>query len=242
MKCIPAIDLLDGGVVRLLKGDYAQVTHYPLPPRAYAERVRDAGLDTLHVVDLNAARGDTEDNERIVVELAGIEGLVVQVGGGVRNEQRLLRMLEAGASRVVVGSVAAENPDCVMRWMELFGPERIVPALDVRVTAGAEPEVLVQGWQEASGRRLWPLLEQYRAAGLQAMLCTDVSRDGTLSGPNVELYRDILRAVDDVEVQASGGVGGIDDLRTLASAGLPAAIIGRAWLDERITLDAIRSI
>lgn len=242
MKCIPAIDLLDGGVVRLLKGDYAQVTQYPLSPREYAERVRDAGFDTLHVVDLNAARGDTEDNERIVTELACIDGLAVQVGGGVRNEERLVRMLDAGAHRVVVGSVAAKDPECVVYWMESFGPERIVPALDVRVNSDTEPEVLVHGWQEASGRRLWPLLEQYRAAGLQAMLCTDVSRDGTLDGPNIGLYREILRMIDNAELQASGGVGSVDDLRALASADLPAAIIGRAWLDERITLDDIRSI
>ncbi|MDX1443232.1 MAG: 1-(5-phosphoribosyl)-5-[(5-phosphoribosylamino)methylideneamino]imidazole-4-carboxamide isomerase [Gammaproteobacteria bacterium] len=240
MKCIPAIDLFEGSVVRLYKGDYEQVTRYPKRPREYAQRLLDAGLDTLHVVDLNAARGDETDNERIVTELAGIEGLDVQVGGGVRNEERLTRMLEAGASRVVIGSVAVNEPERVAEWMNIFGPERIVPALDVRFNDAGEPEALVQGWQEGSKLSLWELLDIYRPAGMQYLLCTDVERDGTMDGPNLDLYREVLERIDEVELQASGGVSSMHDLRDLKTADVPAVIIGKAWLDARLDLEELQ--
>lgn len=240
MKCIPAIDLFEGSVVRLYKGDYEQVTRYPLKPREYAEKLLDAGLDTLHVVDLNAARGDEDDNERIVAELAGIEGLRVQVGGGVRNEERLTRMLEAGAERVIVGSVAVNEPERVARWMDIFGAECILPALDVRINDIGEPEALVNGWQEGSGISLWDLIEIYRPAGMEQLLCTDVARDGTMEGPNLELYRKILERVEGVSLQASGGVSSMHDLRDLYTADVPAVIIGKAWLDAKIDLAELK--
>ena len=236
MKCIPAIDLFEGSVVRLYKGDYEKVTRYPLRPREYAEKLLDAGLDTLHVVDLNAARSDDNDNERIVAELAGIEGLRVQVGGGVRNEERLTRMLEAGAERVVVGSVAVQDPQRVAQWMDIFGPERIVPALDVRINDNGEPEALVQGWQEGSDMSLWDLIDIYRPAGMEHLLCTDVDRDGTMEGPNVDLYRKVLDHAEGVALQASGGVSSMHDLRDLYTADVPAVIIGKAWLDAKLDL------
>lgn len=242
MKCIPAIDLFEGSVVRLYQGDYAQVTRYPRPAREYAQKLLDAGLDTLHVVDLNAARGDEDDNERIVAELAGIEGLEVQVGGGVRNNERLTRMLEAGAARVVVGSIAVQEPGRVVEWMQLYGAERIVPALDIRFNASGEPEALVQGWQESGNVSLWQLLDTYRPAGIRRLLCTDVARDGTMAGPNLALYAEILGQLDDVELQASGGVARLSQLQLLADAGIPAAVVGRAWLDERIPLAAMAAL
>lgn len=240
MKCIPAIDLFEGSVVRLYKGDYEKVTRYPLKPREYAGKLLDAGLDTLHVVDLNAARGDDTDNERIVAELAGIEGLKVQVGGGVRAEDRLTRMLEAGAARVVVGSVAVKEPERVAEWMNIFGPERIVPALDIRFNEAGEPEALMQGWQQGSNISLWDLIDIYRAAGMEVLLCTDVERDGTMEGPNLDLYRQVLERIDNVELQASGGVSSMHDLRDLKTADVPAVIIGKAWLDAKLDLEELQ--
>lgn len=242
MRVIPAIDVLDGCVVRLFKGRYDKVTRYPMRPREYAEKVRDAGMSALHVVDLDAARGDARDNRAVVTELAGIEGLEVQVGGGVRDEDRLVSMLEAGASRVVVGSMAVRDPQRVVHWMNAVGPERVVPALDVRIGAGGDPEALVQGWQESGGKSLWELLEIYRPAGMTELLCTDVDRDGTLSGPNLELYRDIVDRLDGIELQASGGVGSMRDIELLAESGIPAVIVGRAWLDGTISLPEVHSL
>lgn len=235
MQLIPAIDLLDGEVVRLAQGDFAQRTRYGREPVALARDFAAAGARELHVVDLNAARGDARDNRELVRRLAGAAGLAVQCGGGVRDEARVVELLEAGAARVVVGSLAVRDPARVIAWLERFGAERIVPALDVRLTPAGTPEVLLDGWREASGLSLWPLLASYVDAGLTHLLCTDVERDGTLAGPNATLYRAILSRHPGLRLQASGGIGGDDDIERLRAAGVPAAIAGRALLEGRIS-------
>lgn len=242
MQLIPAIDLLDGQVVRLFKGDFAQRKGYGRDPVAFATRFRDAGATALHVVDLNAARGDAQGNRALVCELAALEGLTVQCGGGVRDADSVAALLAAGAGRVVIGSLAVRDPPQVVGWLERFGAGRIVLALDVSMNAAGEPELLAQGWREATGMSLWPLLERYAAAGLVHLLCTDSGRDGTLQGPNLGLYRRILERHPALELQASGGIGGLEDLRALRMAGIPAAILGRALLEERVSLrDALQA-
>ena len=237
MQLIPAIDLLDGGVVRLLRGDFAEVTRYDRGALALAAAFRDAGARALHVVDLNAARGDTRTNRTLVRELAAVDGLRVQCAGGVKREEDVRELLEAGAERVVIGSVAVHEPERVAGWLEHFGRERVTVALDVRLDAAGEPELLTRGWREASGLSLWPLLERYAEAGLRHLLCTDVSRDGTLQGPNLHLYRALLERHPGLELQASGGIGGVEHVRALRDGNLPAAILGRSLLEGRVSLD-----
>lgn len=241
MQLIPAIDLLEGGVVRLLKGDFATRTSYAREPVALAESFREAGARLLHVVDLNAARGDAGNNRNLVQQLAGVKGLRVQCGGGVRTEEDVIALLEAGASRVVIGSRAVRDPERVLAWLRIFGPEPVVLALDVRMNRDA-PELLTQGWQEASGVVLWPLLERYVQNGLRHLLCTDINCDGTLLGPNVGLYREILRRYPELALQASGGIGDMNDVEELAIASIPSAIVGRALLEGRVPLTALEAV
>ena len=242
MQLIPAIDLLDGGVVRLLRGDFAEVTRYDRGAVVLAAAFRDAGAQGLHVVDLNAARGDTRTNRTLVRELAAVDGLRVQCAGGVKSEEDVRELLDAGAERVVIGSLAVNEPARVAAWLEQFGRERVALALDVRLDAAGEPELLTRGWREASGLSLWPLLDRYAEAGLRHLLCTDVSRDGTLQGPNLDLYRAVLERHPGLAVQASGGIGSVEHVRALRDGTVPAAVLGRALLEGRVSLgDALRA-
>lgn len=241
MQLIPAIDLLDDNVVRLLKGDFAERTAYERNPMELAASYRDAGAPWLHVVDLNAARGDDMDNCDLVQQLAGLPGLAVQCGGGVRDEESIVRLLDAGAARVVIGSRAVRDPERVVAWLRLFGSDQIVLALDVR-TSGGEPELLTRGWQEASGVLLWPLLERYVKHGLRHLLCTDIDCDGTLQGANVSLYTEILQRHPELALQASGGIGSMEDVARLKDAGVPFAIAGRALLEGRVPMTALQAV
>lgn len=241
MQLIPAIDLFDGKVVRLFKGDFSECTAYERNPLELAAQYRDAGALLLHVVDLNAARGDAMDNRDLVQQLAGISGLDVQCGGGVRDQASVIRLLDAGAARVVVGSRAVRDPESVMEWLRQFGAGQLVLALDVRMS-GTEPELLTQGWQEASGISLWPLLDGYMENGLQHLLCTDIACDGTLQGTNVPLYEKILRRHRKLALQASGGIGSMEDVARLQEAAVPAVIVGRALLEGRVPTTALRAV
>lgn len=237
MKLIPAIDLLYGDVVRLYQGDYEQRTRFAQEPAAIAQAYYASGATLLHLVDLNAARQDEQDNLALVEEIVRAAPLPVQTGGGIRDEARLEKLLATGVQRVVIGSLAVKTPELVRRWLQRFGPDRIVLALDVRVDHAGEPRLLTEGWQEEGGGNLWPLLEEYVQAGLVHLLCTDISRDGTLAGTNVGLYVEITRRYPVLQLQASGGIGSLDDVAALQAANIPAAILGRALLERRFTLE-----
>ncbi|MDX1454734.1 MAG: 1-(5-phosphoribosyl)-5-[(5-phosphoribosylamino)methylideneamino]imidazole-4-carboxamide isomerase [Gammaproteobacteria bacterium] len=237
MNLIPAIDLLDGEVVRLLEGDFEARTRYGKAPTAIADAYIDAGAKQLHLVDLNAARGDADSNQALIAKLVRHCTVPVQVGGGVRDEDRLSELLDVGAARVVVGSLAVNEPERVKRWLAIYGPEKIVLALDVRIDASGEPRLMTQGWLETQGESLWPLLAFYVEAGLQHLLCTDIALDGSLKGPNVELYADIVARFPALALQASGGVSSLDDLRALRERKVPAAILGKALLEGRFSVE-----
>jgi phosphoribosylformimino-5-aminoimidazole carboxamide ribotide isomerase len=241
MEVIPAIDLLDGRCVRLLQGDFARATVYPADPVDLARQYREAGLARLHVVDLDGARTGSPRNMALIAAMAGPGGVAVQAGGGVRNLERALALRAAGAERVVVGSVAAEQPDVALEWLDRLGPEHLVLAFDVRVPAGADPQVLTRGWVAESGTTLWKLLDRFCNRGARHFLCTDVAQDGTLAGPNVALYRECARRFPQAAVIASGGVGSLGDLRELASTGAAGVVTGKALLDGRLTLKEIAS-
>ena len=234
MIIYPAIDVLDGRVVRLEKGDFNAVTDYGGDPVAAAQAWRAAGAEWLHLVDLSGARDGARRQQSLVSAITAL-GLKVQTGGGVRSQADVDAILEAGASRVVVGSLAVSDPQTVIGWIGQYGAEQIAAAFDVRLDGGAAYPTL-RGWTERASRTLVELLADYRLAGLAHALVTDVERDGMLQGPNYELYADLAAIRPDMGWQASGGVSSLDDVRRLKAAGLKGVIIGRALFEGRVNL------
>ncbi len=240
MRLIPAIDLKEGHCVRLLQGDFAAETRYDADPRALLAKYRGFGADWLHVVDLDGARDGSAGNGPIIADLARQSAVKLQVGGGLRNTAAVAQMLDLGAARVVVGSAALVKPDQVRTWLDYFGPDRIALAFDVRLDESGIPRVATHGWRQQSQVSLWDAAASFASITLQHVLCTDVSRDGALSGPNVELYAEAVRRFPQIAWQASGGVRDASDLRALAACGAAAAISGKALLEELIPLEELR--
>lgn len=240
MELIPAIDLYQGRCVRLLFGDFDRVTRYPESPETLARNYRDAGAASLHVVDLDGARGGRPGNTAIISSLVSLGGIAVQVGGGLRDRANVEEVLSAGASRAVVGSTAISDPDTVIDWARDFGGQRLVLALDVRFDDDGEPRLATHGWQQQQMTSLWDLLAIYSDSGIRHVLCTDIGRDGAMSGPNVGLYAECRRRFPDVLFQASGGVRRLADLRELAATGVAGAISGRALLEGDLALEEAR--
>ncbi|WHZ19083.1 MAG: Phosphoribosylformimino-5-aminoimidazole carboxamide ribotide isomerase [Rhodanobacteraceae bacterium] len=234
-EVIPAIDLRGGRVVRLRQGDYARETMFPYDPVKLAQAYADDGARRLHVVDLDGARSGRFENLGVIENIVKACPLDVQAGGGVRDSDDLRRLYSAGVARVVVGSVAVRDPDVVADWIGQFGAERLVLALDVR-REGEAWRLPVHGWTEDSGVELAALAGHYVRAGARHVLCTDIARDGTLGGFNLDLYRDVHKLAPDFEVQASGGACSLDDIRAVRAAGAGAVILGRALLEGRFTL------
>ncbi|MCM0147352.1 1-(5-phosphoribosyl)-5-[(5-phosphoribosylamino)methylideneamino]imidazole-4-carboxamide isomerase [Photobacterium galatheae] len=234
---IPALDLIDGQVVRLFQGDYGQVTEYKVNPAEQFALYHQAGADWLHLVDLTGAKDTSARQLGLIRALLASTPAKIQIGGGVRTEQDVADLLDAGAQRVVVGSTAVKAPEMVKGWMETYGPERIVLALDVNIDDNGQRKVAVSGWQEDSGVTIEALIEDFRTVGLKHVLCTDISRDGTLAGSNVGLYRDLCAQYPDVQFQSSGGIGSLDDIAALKGTGVAGVIVGRALLDGKFTAE-----
>jgi phosphoribosylformimino-5-aminoimidazole carboxamide ribotide isomerase len=240
MRLIPAIDLRAGHCVRLLHGDFEAETRYPTDPHSLLARYREVGADWLHIVDLDGARGGSLDNRAIIVELAAAKAVNLQVGGGLRNTAALAQMLDAGVARAVVGSAAILKVEQVQAWLAHFGAQRLTLAFDVSIDNGDSPKVMTHGWQRQSEYSLWEALDNYSASQLKHVLCTDVGRDGALTGPNVELYREAVRRYPQIEWQASGGIRNAQDLHALSEAGAAAAISGKALLENLIPLEELQ--
>jgi len=227
---LPAIDVRAGRVVRLRQGDYAQETCYPDEPLAIAQRYSQAGARWLHLVDLDAAREGGYSLISLLAHIKASTPLRVQTGGGVRSEADVERILEAGADRVVVGSLAVREPDRVMRWLDAFGADRITVAFDARFADGRWT-LPTAGWTQASDATLDELVTAYAGAGLENALCTDIDRDGMLAGPNLTLYRRLGAIAPALQLQASGGVRGIDDIADSREAGCRAVVLGKSLLE-----------
>jgi phosphoribosylformimino-5-aminoimidazole carboxamide ribotide isomerase len=234
VRLIPAIDLQAGRCVRLLRGDFDAPTNYPADPKALLAAYRNVGAKWLHVVDLDGARHGNLDNRATITELAAQGAVKLQVGGGLRNTAALAQMLDAGVARVVIGSAAVSQVEQVFEWLKAFGVDRITLAFDVRIDASGTPRVATHGWQQASRLSLWDALANYSRSEVKHVLCTDIERDGALSGPNVELYAEAVRRHPGIEWQASGGIRNSADLHALARVGASAAISGKALLEELI--------
>ncbi|HEX7338899.1 MAG TPA: 1-(5-phosphoribosyl)-5-[(5-phosphoribosylamino)methylideneamino]imidazole-4-carboxamide isomerase [Rhodanobacteraceae bacterium] len=229
----PAIDLRDGHVVRLYQGDYARQTDYAVTPLEQAQSYLDAGAQWLHVVDLDGARSGNSYNLDVIAAIAKL-GLKVQAGGGVREEADLLRLFDVGVRRVVVGSLSVRDPDRVCRWLQQYGPERLTIALDTRFRDG-QWRLPSAGWERDENVTLDELAPRYAAAGARHVLCTDIDRDGTLAGPNVLLAMHLAKLAPGLEVQVSGGVRELDDIRTARRAGAGGIVLGRSLLEGKFT-------
>jgi phosphoribosylformimino-5-aminoimidazole carboxamide ribotide isomerase len=234
----PAIDVRGGRVVRLRQGDYAQETRYADDAFALAVRYAEKGARWLHLVDLDAARSGGYTLRPLLRQIAASGRLQVQTGGGVRRAGDVQDLLDAGASRVVVGSMAITDPDGVSRWLDRFGADRLVLALDTQRDDAGIWRLPVHGWTEAGTVALFELLDRYSAAGAQHVLCTDIARDGMLGGPNRELYTLLTARYPALAIQASGGIRDIDDLAALRATGCAGAITGKALLSGLLDLEA----
>ena len=240
MKIIPAIDLHEGKCVRLYKGDFDKVTHYSDQPLDVARTYADMNVDDLHIVDLDGARTGSQQNARVVGRLCADTPLSVQLGGGIRSDDHVRQWLDNGVKRCVIGSVAVTEPERVFAWFDEFGADRIVLALDVTIDDSG-PVLATHGWTKSSGLSLWDLMDRYASIGARHLLCTDIGRDGAMSGPNFDLYARISSRYPDVRLQASGGVRNIADMEKLREIGVPAAITGKALLDGKISAAEVNS-
>ncbi|MCI8454696.1 MAG: 1-(5-phosphoribosyl)-5-[(5-phosphoribosylamino)methylideneamino]imidazole-4-carboxamide isomerase [Lachnospiraceae bacterium] len=227
MKLFPAIDLIDGCAVRLIKGDYAQKTVYSKDPVKVAEGFLHMGADCLHVVDLEGAKDGGTPNIKVIERLARLK-LFVEVGGGIRSEEVIRRYIHAGVSRVILGT-AAQDPDFVRHVQERFG-SRIAVGVDVK-----EGKVAVKGWTELTSLDCFSFCDRLSKAGVGCVICTDVSRDGLLAGPNLPLYRELSKRFS-FSVMASGGVSSIEDIRALKELGIYGTILGKALYTGAVDL------
>lgn len=235
MLIYPAIDLIGGRVVRLMRGDFDQATVYELAPEEALAQFAAAGALWAHVVDLDGAKAGAPRQHARIAELAAESSVRVQATGGVRTCEHVTALLDGGVSRVVVGSLAIEDPSLVTSWLDDLGAERLTLAFDVRMKGDA-PFVAVKGWTEDSGVTLWDALDAFPQGTARHVLVTNVARDGAMSGPDVDLVAAVAERRPDLAVQASGGVRSLDDLHALATTGADGAIVGRALYEGALEL------
>jgi phosphoribosylformimino-5-aminoimidazole carboxamide ribotide isomerase len=233
---IPAIDLIEGKVVRLYQGDYEQTTEYKLDPIDVVNQYADDGAQWLHIVDLTGAKDTAKRQLQLISDMVATKRMRFQSGGGVRTKEDVQGLLNAGVERVVIGSLAVTQPELVEAWMQEFGPEHIVLALDINIDEQGNKFVATHGWQKDSGVSIETLIKRYSKVGLQHVLCTDISRDGTLQGANDSLYSEVAKQFPDIQWQASGGIGNLKDIEVLKPTNVAGVILGRALLEGKFTV------
>ena len=233
---IPAIDLIDGQVVRLYQGDYQQKTTFDLSPLAQLQSYQAQGAKLLHIVDLTGAKDPAKRQISLIGELVAGLSTDIQVGGGIRSEEQVKELLALGVKRVVIGSLAVKEPELVKSWFIKYGSDAICLALDVNINDAGEKIVAVSGWQTGGGKSLESLVAEYQTVGLQHALVTDISRDGTLQGANTDLYHELSSAYPNISWQASGGIANLDDVAAVRDSKANGIIIGKALLINNFTV------
>ncbi|MBQ5909958.1 MAG: 1-(5-phosphoribosyl)-5-[Bacteroidaceae bacterium] len=236
IELIPAIDIIGGRCVRLSQGDYERQTTYDAEPADMVKRFADCGVKRVHVVDLDGAKAAQPENLPTLEKMAGIDGVNIEWGGGLKTETAVRQVFDAGAAYAIVGSVAAKQPDLFTTWLNAFGAERMVLGADVR-----EGKVSVSGWQEDLNLGIEALIDTFQPHGLRQVICTDISRDGMLQGPSFDLYTQLQTAYPDIDFTVSGGISSMDDIRRLDSLNLRKVIIGKAIYEGRISLKEIET-
>jgi phosphoribosylformimino-5-aminoimidazole carboxamide ribotide isomerase len=231
MTIIPAIDLIDGRCVRLTKGDYDTKKVYNDDPLQVAKQFEKEGFTRLHLVDLDGAKAGKVINLEVLRNICQNTSLKVDFGGGIKTDDDLLKVLEAGAFQVTIGSLAVKDPGKVKEWISKYGAEKIILGADVK-----DRMIAVSGWLETSELELFSFIDDYYTLGIRHVLCTDISKDGMLEGPAFGLYSELMQRYPDLELIASGGVSGIRDVKELQEIGIPSVVIGKAIYEGRIEL------
>lgn len=231
IEIIPAIDIIDGKCVRLSQGDYNTKTIYNENPLEVAKQFEDAGIHRVHLVDLDGAKAKHVINHKVLEDIATHTSLVIDFGGGIQSDKDIDIAFEAGAAMVTGGSVAAKNRKLFVSWVEKYGGDRIILGADSK-----NHQIAVSGWQEATSLAVVPYIANYMQYGVQKVVCTDISKDGMLGGPAIDLYKQILEQIPDVYLIASGGVSCKQDILNLETAGVPAIIMGKAIYENKISL------
>ncbi|WP_430810699.1 MULTISPECIES: 1-(5-phosphoribosyl)-5-[(5-phosphoribosylamino)methylideneamino]imidazole-4-carboxamide isomerase [unclassified Carboxylicivirga] len=228
---IPAIDIIDGKCVRLSQGDYDRKKVYNEDPLEVARQFEDSGISRLHLVDLDGARAGRIINYKVLEKVAGKTNLVIDFGGGLKTSDDLRIAFESGAQMVTGGSIAVKNPDEFESWLTQYGPDKIILGADAK-----DNKIAVGGWLEETDQELIPFIEAYRQKGVTKVICTDISKDGMLQGPAIDLYKTLLTEMPNLYLVASGGVSSIGDIEALAAAEIPAVIFGKAIYEGKISL------
>src|SRR5690242_823431 len=234
MEIIPAIDIIDGKCVRLAKGDFDNKKIYNDDPLEVAKSFEETGIQRLHVVDLDGAKGKSLSNLKSLERIASATTLIIDFGGGIKTTEQLRQVLNAGAAMVSVGSVTVKDPDLFSDWIEEFGAEKFLPGADV-----LDNKIKIQGWKEETGIDIFDFISSLEKKGINRIFCTDISKDGMLQGPATILYKDILNRFPSLQLIASGGISGYDDLFNLKSIGCSGAIVGKAIYEGRISLEQL---
>ena len=237
MEIIPAIDIIDGKCVRLTQGDYAQKKIYNEHPLEVAKEFEGAGLQRLHLVDLDGAKAGQVKNWKVLETIAAKTGLTIDFGGGIKQQEDVNIVFNSGAALATVGSIAVKNEAELVKWFMTFGADKFLLGADVK-----DEKITIGGWLETTDIWIYDFIEKYIGHGIQQIFCTDVSKDGKLEGPAVELYKNILQKFPALHFIASGGVSSIDDLHALRDAGCSGAIVGKAIYEGRIVLNELRSL
>lgn len=231
IELIPAIDIINGQCVRLTKGDYDQKTVYRNSPAEVAAEFEEIGFRRLHVVDLDGAKSKHIVNDAVLNTITTETDLIIDFGGGIKTDEDIEKAFAAGASMVTIGSIAVTQPELFLGWLEKYGPERMILGADVR-----HGKISINGWKEDSSEDLLPFLKKYVDVGVRHVLCTEISKDGTLAGPAIDLYRQIMEAYPELHLIASGGVSSKEDIIALNEAGIPAVVFGKAIYEGKINL------
>ena len=235
IELIPAIDIIDGKCVRLSQGDYDTKKIYNENPLEVAKEFEANGIQRLHVVDLDGAKSSHVVNYKALDAIAGHTSLTIDFGGGIKTDEDLMIAFENGAHMVTLGSVAVKKPELFKKWLHQYGAEKIILGADVK-----DNRISVSGWLEEGPQELMPFLTDYTQEGVSKVLCTDISRDGMLQGPSIELYKQVMQRFPTMHLIASGGVSGMDDIIRLDDAGIPAVVFGKALYEGRITMKDLK--
>ncbi len=236
MQIIPAIDIIDGKCVRLTQGDYGQKTIYNENPLEVAKEFEAAGLKRLHLVDLDGAKAGAVQNWKVLESIASNTSLIIDFGGGIKKEEDLNIVFKSGAALATIGSLAVKSADIFVQWLEQYGADKFLLGADVK-----EEKIAIAGWLETTDIDIYDFIQQYINKGIQQLFCTDVSKDGKLEGPSVELYQNIIQKFPSLHFIASGGVSSMDDLHELKKIGCSGAIVGKAIYENRIKIDDLKT-
>ncbi len=237
MQIIPAIDIIDGKCVRLEQGNYDKITLYHKEPLEVAKKFEDAGLERLHLVDLDGAKAGSIKNWKVLETVAGKTSLIIDFGGGIKTEKDVAIVFDSGAAFATVGSIAVKNEEELVKWLLTFGTDKFLLGADVK-----NEKITVSGWQEETKIWIYDFIQKYINQGVNQIFCTEVSKDGKLEGPAVDLYKNIMSKFPELFFIASGGVSSVKDLEELRDIGCKGAIVGKAIYEKRITLDELKKI